>query len=1809
MRRSLFVTLLLLLAPLCLFAQTWESHFISENEIGSGAPHTITVDFDGDGDDDLVYWAWHYLGWFENETVGSDFSLTHRSEIDADYALEKVQVGDVDGDGDYDLIALNENGWMQCWENNNGQGTSWNELEGIFPNNGYIRDFFAGYVPYGSQTNNDLDFIIARESNANNYHGTAVWYGYSTQLGFYEEFIDTDYYPNAVDLADIDSDGRSEVITASGNGIRYHQEESGFFGFYWAHYVISTDYASAFTIEDFDNDGDLDVIGATSSTLKWYRNNLDSASGFMTITIPETISGIVSVRTGDLNNSEGGGLVDILVTTATGFHDEDLDLYAFYNINNGYDWTQEHVSNYVIDGNVINANNDGYPDIVGGVLTPGDPDLILIEQVLARMAVEEETVDLYWDNLGPAPSTQITVSNAGRFTLNWEAQETIDWLFVNPVNGSIGEDESEEVTVTMENFPGVGTHTGTVYFEDPNLPHHNIDSLVVNLHTTESTPWDEHVVDGGFSGGTKLNATDLDGDGDLDAIGLAGDTGTLTWWENTDGSGTSYTEHTIDNSATGLTSLHAADFDGDGDQDLLSAKPTTNTISWWENTDGTGLNRTTHTVDAAVSSVQSVYPADLDGDNQMDVVGASPDDDLLLWWKNDNGTGLTWTEALIYQGLAGITHVEAADIDVDGDTDVLVVSPGQNTLVWFSNLDGTGSSWNYYTVDAEFEGATYATALQKNTYNLEIYAVSSTTGEVAWYNGSHGTWGKHIIDESFPGASVVQAMDMDDDDDVDVIALGDNIGWWEDRVTETLQRVWVEKSVDNTFNDPRDMLLANMDGDGDNDIFAISYTDGLSWWEQPGGSTPFLSVEPTSLEMEWDGSGPAPSASFTITNEGGGTLEWSTSENVAWLSVSPLSGSLGPWQSTDVTVSAEEYPGLGVFTASLDISAPGAVPDNATVDVSLTGSWSKTIIPFESIGITNVSAADVDGDGDRDFFAATPSEDEILWFENLDGSGTSWTEHTIATAFDYASYVEAVDMDHDGDMDVVGAGSNSNKIAWWENTDGSGTSWTYELIDSLFTYPRELSLADIDNNGYLDVLVAGNGGVAYWPTSGYSGPGARTTVYTNAAYSAAGGDVDGDTYRDIVVVPQSGSVMWYEYIYSWSAQQGFYYNGKNVALADVNGDGHNDVVVAGGNDIVWRENDGGNPVQWTQHTIGSASYWQIEMVDIDGDADLDIVGRSLTDQYVSWWENTDGMGTSWEETTFLPEWNGAHIEVADMDGDVDKDILGVKTSGGSEIAWWEQPGEPGPAFLVSPLTVDLSWTDGQAAPEATITLSNTGGGSYDWTATETLDWLSLSAESGTMGPGSSEEITLTAENFPGHGFYSGTIELSAPGAEPNSASVNVTLDAIEYWISHNVDMSYSFAYTGGYRAQAVDMDGDGDRDMLCPTTWWENTDGTGETWTEHTITSAANFAHAVDIDGDGDMDVVRTAGNTTEWWENTDGSATSWTSHSITSTFGAYAVGDVDGDGDPDLVGRLLSSAKWFENDDGTGSTWTEHSIGNCYSGTTRFTVIDEDGDGDLDILMETYADRIEWYINEDGAGTSWTQEIVANHHDLKGFHAGDIDGDGDIDVVALEEGGQAGSFPYYYTIDPKIVWYERSLGPNWQRQTITSSYDDLYSVHIVDMDQDGDGDVLSASGSSEFFWWENTDGAGAGWEPTSLGISSPNARFVTAADVNSDGHYDAIGTGTQGRVMWREQPGADLPPVLELDPAAVEWVWLESDDAPTAKITVSNAGGGNLTWSVSGSIPWLTAQSEGGTLNSLESTTITLTAENYPGEGTYTGT
>jgi len=131
--------------------------------------------------------------------------------------------------------------------------------------------------------------------------------------------------------------------------------------------------------------------------------------------------------------------------------------------------------------------------------------------------------------------------------------------------------------------------------------------------------------------------------------------------------------------------VFAADIDGDGAIDVLSASSSDDKIAWHKNTDGKGSFGTQNVI-GLLDNVGSVHAADLDGDTDMDIMGTSGSDDLVVWYENLDGQGSFGSQQIIANNANGAFFVIAADLDNDADIDVLSASQIDNKIAWYENL-------------------------------------------------------------------------------------------------------------------------------------------------------------------------------------------------------------------------------------------------------------------------------------------------------------------------------------------------------------------------------------------------------------------------------------------------------------------------------------------------------------------------------------------------------------------------------------------------------------------------------------------------------------------------------------------------------------------------------------------------------------------------------------------------------------------------------------------------------------------------------------------------------------------------------------------------------------------------------------------------------------------------------------------------------------------------------------------------------------------------------------------------------------------
>jgi len=325
---------------------------------------------------------------------------------------------------------------------------------------------------------------------------------------------------------------------------------------------------------------------------------------------------------------------------------------------------------------------------------------------------------------------------------------------------------------------------------------------------------------------------------------------------------------------------------------------------------------------------------------------------------------------------------------------------------------------------------------------------------------------------------------------------------------------------------------------------------------------------------------------------------------------------------------------------------------------------------------------------------------------------------------------------------------------------------------------------------------------------------------------------------------------------------------------------------------------------------------------------------------------------------------------------------------------------------------------------------------------------------------------------------------------------------------------------------AVDIDGDGDMDILSATAawysprivWFENIDGIGTFSSQKSVSGTKSFSlYPTDMDGDGDNDVISTSSNDEIVWFENSGSGSFSSGQSISSDVESTSIYPIDlnGDGYIDVVSSSIEDDKvlWFENTDGSGNFGSEQIISASQNGPYSVYASDLDGDGDFDVLCGSYYDGISWFENIDGE-FSEQKVILEKMGNVYSVLTSDFDGDGDMDVLSASDDSDT------------IVWFENIDGNRTfgSPTPILSSKERAFSIFAVDLDGDGDNDVLSASyyNDDTIAWYENRDGSGTfGSQQV---ISTEGGNYVFAGDIDGDGDMDVLSASYYNhKIGWYE--------------------------------------------------------------------------------------
>lgn len=675
--------------------------------------------------------------------------------------------------------------------------------------------------------------------------------------------------------------------------------------------------------------------------------------------------------------------------------------------------------------------------------------------------------------------------------------------------------------------------------------------------------------------------------------------------------------------------------------------------------------------------------------------------------------------------------------------------------------------------------------------NLQDFVIASRRDpgpSLVWYRRTATGWQKYLIE---PDVLRIEAggayHDIDADGDLDIVMGGDRrakeIWWWENPFPNFDPDSGWQRHLIKASGAPKhhDQLFGDFDGDGQAE---------LVFWNQH--------------------------ASELILAE----IPANPRESTAW----PL--------TTIYRYSGLEHEGL----AKADINNDGLldIVGGGRWFHYRNGSFHPNVID-DSQRFTRVAVGQLKAGGRPEVvFGCGDCSGPLRWYE---WDGTAWIAHELFDVpVDHGHTLDVVDINQDGFLDIFVAemrGQSDNTDAKLLFLLGDGTGNFHEAHVATGFENHENRVADLDGDGDLDIL-----GKPYnWETP-------RLDIWLNQSIC---------TPESLATLPQ-----WRRHVIDakrpWRA--------IFIDSADVDGDGDADIVTGGW----WYKNPGIPAYEWERHPFGEQLQNMALVHDLDGDGDVDVLGTagrgSKANTDFAWAQN-DGMGNF-----------AIHENIAAGDGDFLQGVTvlaGVNEGRDAIVLSWHAESKPLQLLTIPAAPVVDEWSirplsaTSQAEEITAADIDRDGDEDLmlgtQWLRNEGdgVDWTAF-----TLAPDTMPDRHRLAD-LNGDGRLDVVVGFEGIGVPAKVAWYVQPTDPTLPWPEEVIDRPI-----GPMSLDLRDMDDDGDQDVIVgehipddPATAelyiYENLDEQGGAWQRHLVHRGDEHhdgAQTVDIDGDGDQDII-----------------------------------------------------------------------------------------------------------------------------------------------------------------------------------------------------------------------------------------------------------------------------------------------------------------------------------------------------------------
>jgi len=584
-------------------------------------------------------------------------------------------------------------------------------------------------------------------------------------------------------------------------------------------------------IYDFDQDGKLDFICVNNEEIYLIRNlnNANFTEPQLIYTDP-IVKASAGMTFGDLNND---GKTDIAISKV-GHNWVNVEVFALFNtgddkldnkvlVANILRFDKGHAKPYIFD-----ANGDAYLDIL---LTPN------LDSADFRWFENRESSN-FIEHILPLKGELIGLKD-------WDGDSDMDliigdgnqvhWIESLPGNDFVthhlGGVYNSKVTIT--DWDGDGDYD--LFVNDLSRLYENIGNNQFKDHYFEP---EEHYFPQSNTSLTSIvrhfNVVDVDFDGLDDVVSL--------------------------------------DIKLSGDEAGVIVEKYIDTLSWKRNINDTAVSSNNIIVDSyRLRGIEELISADFDGDGDSDIISVSYVKDRLMLHKNDGLGYFNETEVILTGNINNLYQIQAVDWEGDGDIDLLFKHINRKeALNKFMLLKNNGLGVFSLPTALEFEadlGWLHWVANDKaivkdlNKDNLQdvIFIIErpGTPAKIAIYTQTTQNKLRLLFtSEPIAGMGIVGIANIDGDDDLDIITNGygyENFSWYEFVDSQLIEQSIINKGVS-------DLNIFDIDSDGDSDLVSdTGWTNSEvlinndAVFSNMGQISLFISNKNKYLDIDFDG--------------------------------------------------------------------------------------------------------------------------------------------------------------------------------------------------------------------------------------------------------------------------------------------------------------------------------------------------------------------------------------------------------------------------------------------------------------------------------------------------------------------------------------------------------------------------------------------------------------------------------------------------------------------------------------------------------------------------------------------------------------------------------------------------------------------------------------------------------------------------------------------------------------------------------------------------------------------------------------------